>query len=115
MKTDFLKSVNLSSGQKSSKVTLIKKDFYVSCECKDDIDRKNLRTKIRKVLKSYIHAFVKNNKLSDDEKKSFVDFYKKVYETNDFSVSSVYDGNDDETKENLKKMLSFVAPKDNKK
>lgn len=107
-----MKKSLFSSGNASAKKSLYKKELFADFSEKSE---KNVRTMIRKYLQSVVKSFISNNTLSEEQKTDFIETYNKYYMLNDFSVASIYDGSDEEYKEELKKLLSFIAPKDNNK
>ena len=112
METFNFKSSVFTSGQSSKKASLFRPEIMKE---KDEIERKNFRTKCRKFLVSVLHTFnLQNKKLTEDQKKEFLNFYKSIYLLNDFSVSSLYDGADQEKKMQLQKLLDFCKTENKK-
>lgn len=110
-----------SGGNKSKKNSLFRPEIFVNDkkEKMDEIERKNLRSQIRKNILKVLHSFVENGcKMNEKQIDMFVKYYFACYLVNDFSVASIYDGNDNEKKSALEKFLSYVKKeheKQNKK
>lgn len=99
-----------SSGNKSAKSSLYKKEIFADSEK----SAKNIRTKIRKYLESVNNFFKVNNTLNEEQMNDFLNTYKDTYLKNDFSVASIYDGANNEYKEELKNLLTFAKKANDK-
>lgn len=109
-----MKKSLFSSGNASKKSMLFRESVFVENGKKlDEIARKNKRSAIRKYISAVAHFFETNNKLSKEQLDDFVATYKETYINNDFSVASLYDGNDETKKASLRKLLEYVK-KNNK-
>lgn len=107
-----------SGGNKSKKNSLFRSEIFVNDknEKLDEIGRKNKRSEIRKNIQKVIHSFVENGcKMNDKQIDMFIRYYFACYLVNDFSVSSLYDGNDNEKKTLLEKFLSYVKKEHEKR
>lgn len=114
---DILASLNKNTeGLLKTSFGVKKSDIYkeeIFSELSDK-EKKVARKKFRNTILSLSESLVqeKDKTRLEKLKKAFLDFYKKVYKVNDFSLSSVCSENMKETnKEILKKALQIIKNK----
>lgn len=76
----------------TKKATIYKEDIFSECS---DKEKKSLRKKLRNTLFSLCSSLISETEKEKQNKliKSFNDFYKSVYVTNDYSLQSVCNEN----------------------
>ena len=111
---DILANLNKSTeGLLKTSFGVKKSDIYkeeIFSELSDK-EKKVARKKFRNTMLSLSESLIqeKDKKRLEKLKKAFLDFYKKAYKVNDFSLSSVCSENMKETnKETLRKALQIV-------
>lgn len=91
----------------TKKATIYKEDIFSECS---DKEKKSLRKKLRNTLFSLCSSLISETEKEKQNKliKSFNDFYKSVYVTNDYSLQSVCNENlKSEKKEILQNALNI--------
>lgn len=76
----------------TKKATIYKEDIFSECS---DKEKKSLRKKLRNTLFSLCSSLISETEKEKQNKliKSFNDFYKSVYVTNDYSLQSICNEN----------------------
>lgn len=110
--TDLLKNRELTE-KKTRETIYIYPENLNTEEKRNSKEGKKFRSNLRRTLEKHctnILIFVKYAREEDLKKevKTFGDFYKKFYKTNDFSVNSVSQSNKEERASDLKMMFEII-------